>query len=219
MGKPNKTWIKQHHKERYYQKAKNEGFRARSAYKLIQILQKYPILKVNGKFAQKILDLGCSPGSWVEVIIKEYHEFNEQVDGKFPPPQILGIDLTSVKPFLDYSPFTFVRMDIFKPECEQAITSWANGKIDVVLSDLAPKTAGNDADIGMQESMVVKVLEYAKNHLCVGGNLVIKIFQSENTQTIRNEWKVHFKEFSLYKPPASQPQSREMYFIGEKFLG
>lgn len=219
MGKPNRSWIKEHRRERYYQKAKQEGFRARSAFKLVQILQKFPILKVNGKFAQKILDLGCSPGSWVEVLIKEYHDFNEQVDGKLNPPQILGIDLTSVKLFPDYPSFTFVRMDIFKPECGQIIESWANGKMDVILSDLAPKTAGNDSDIGMQESMVIQVLEYAKKYLCIGGNLVIKIFQSENTQSIVNEWKPKFKEFRLFKPQASQPKSREMYIIGEKYIG
>ena len=80
-----KEWIKDHIHEKYYVKAKEQGFRARSAFKLLQILKKFPLLEVNGQFVHKVLDLGCSPGSWIEVVLKKHQECQEQNQINLPP--------------------------------------------------------------------------------------------------------------------------------------
>jgi 23S rRNA (uridine2552-2'-O)-methyltransferase len=214
-----KVWIKDHLHERYYLKAKDENYRARSAYKLLQILHKYPILVIDGRFVQSVLDLGCAPGSWIEVIIRQHTNYLEEMQDKTLPPRILGVDLTSIRPFPEYPTFNFIRKDIFKPELELEVAKWVEGKkIDVILSDLAPKTSGNESDLGMQESMVVRVLEIAQKYLQLHGNVVIKVFQTENTQKIISPWKSHFESLKLFKPGASQPHSREMYLIGMNFI-
>jgi 23S rRNA U2552 (ribose-2'-O)-methylase RlmE/FtsJ len=219
MAKKGKRWIKDHQHERYYVKAKEAGFRARSAFKLIHILKKFPLLTTHHGFAKKIVDLGCAPGSWIEVIFQHYSEQPESIQQRSPPPQVLGIDLTSVRPFPEHPTFQFVRMDIFKPEIEAAIASWANGKVNVILSDLAPKTSGNDSDLGMQEAMVERVLELARLFLERNGHVAIKVFQSENTMQIIKKWTPYFENLKLFKPPSSQQTSRELYLIGWQFIG
>ena len=211
-------WIKNHIHEKFYQKAKEEGFRARSAFKLLHILRKYPILDVNGQFAHKVLDLGCSPGSWIEVVMRKYQDFQESNQVNIPPPKILGIDLTSIRPFPEFPTVSFERIDIFTPECEAKIKEWSKGKLDVILSDLAPKTGGNDTDVRIQEAMVLRVFELANFFLRPGGHVAIKVFQSEETQRIIAEWKTKFELLKPFKPQASQPQSRELFLVGMNFL-
>ncbi len=140
MPNKRKIWINRHIHERYYKRAKSEGFRARSAYKLWQTLSNYSLFDVNGHFARTFLDLGCTPGSWIEVVLKRYQENKASIT---VPPRILGIDLTTIQPF-NTPMVEFYRCDVFKPQCEDKIREWAPEGIDVILSDLAPKTSGND---------------------------------------------------------------------------
>jgi 23S rRNA U2552 (ribose-2'-O)-methylase RlmE/FtsJ len=213
MPNRRKTWVNRHVHEHYYRRAKSEGFRARSAYKLWQIIAKYPILEIHGEFPRTILDLGCAPGSWIEVIIKRYNENKTTIK---QPPRILGIDLTTIRPF-EGEIVEFYRCDVFKPACEDKIIEWAPEGIDLILSDLAPKTSGNDRDLAIQEGMVDRVLELTSKFLHTHGNIVVKMFQSENSLVTVKKWANQFKTLNLCKPKASTPGSRETFLIGIDF--
>ena len=213
MSKKGKNWIKGQLRDNYYRKSKKEGFRSRAAYKLLQIDSKYKIFKVNGKFPKKILDLGAAPGAWLEVIIKKYQDI--PIQRRNPNFKVIGIDLTTIHPFQNAPFIETYRMDIFNEKCEKEIIS-KEKPFDVILSDLAPKTTGDFRDIAKQEAMVEKVFEFTK-YLKRHGNIVVKIFQSENTNEIIRNWKPKFQILKRMKPPASRESSREIYIIGVNF--
>ena len=214
MPTRNRTWIAHHTDEKYYKLAKREGYRARSAFKLLQIMKKHTIFEVNGRSPDTILDLGCSPGSWVEVILKTYEENRESIKR---PPRILGMDLTTPRPF-ETTMFEFFRCDIMKEQCEEKVKTWSPTGYDLILSDLAPKTSGNDSSIAIQEGMVERVLELASKYLKSHGNIVIKVFQSEFTQDILKKYQAKFDTLRLSKPNASTPSSRETFLVGLDFI-
>lgn len=214
MGSKKNPWITKQRSDPYYKRSKNEHHRARSYYKLQEIDRKHRILEVNGRFPKNIIDLGAAPGAWLEYIKEKFQALPEnQQSKKF---RVVGVDLTSIRPFPDCPNIEFLRIDIFKPECESLIRE--NAPWDIILSDLAPKTAGDFRDVAIQESMVEKVL-YFTRYLKIGGNLVVKIFQSEQTKMLFEKWKPAFKTFKRMKPSASRPKSRELYFIGKGYIG
>ncbi len=198
--------------EEYYQKAKESGYRARSAFKLIQIDRKYDIFKLKNRYATKILDLGCHPGSFLQVIHGKFSSLLEY--DKIDDYYVLGVDLTSIKP-INSENIEFVRCDIFEDNCAQIIEE--KGKYDVILSDLAPKTSGDYRDVAIQESMVSRVFELLRN-LNMGGNVMIKIFESPKTQEFVKKFKRKFRFVKITKPDASREKSKEKYMIGKDFL-
>ena len=200
--------------DKYYRKAKEEGFRARSAYKLFQIDAKFNIFRVNGRFPLHTLDMGASPGSWLEVIIKKYEQLpDKQRPNKF---KVIAIDLNSIKAFENAPYINFYRIDIFKPRIEEVLDEIKY--LDLIISDLAPKTAGDSRDTAIQESMVERAFEFCNMYLKRGGNFVTKIFQSPDTRLILKNHEKEFEHLQLTKPSASRQQSREMYLVGKNFL-
>ena len=213
MGNKKGPWLAKQRSDKYYRKSKNEHHRARSYYKLEQIDKKYNVLTVRGRFPKSILDLGAAPGAWLEYIKDQYEKHPK--NGKPSKPKYVGIDLRSIRPFEDAPFISSHRHDIFKPDCHQFITD--NGPWDVILSDLAPKTAGDFRDIAIQEDMVRQVAMFLK-HLKNEGNIVVKIFQSEQTDSFVKEWKEKFRLIKRIKPEASRPKSRELYIVGLGYL-
>ncbi|TFH29798.1 MAG: RlmE family RNA methyltransferase [Promethearchaeota archaeon] len=209
MGNNKGPWISQQKSDKYYRKSKVDHHRARSYYKLEQIDQKYHVLTSRGRFPKSILDLGAAPGAWLEYIKNQYEKQLQNL--KPSKPSYVGIDLRTIRPFEEAPFITSYRYDIFKPECHQFIAE--NGPWDVILSDLAPKTAGDFRDIAIQEEMVSQVftfLKYLKNE----GNIVVKIFQSEQTDPFVKEWSEKFRLLKRIKPEASRSKSRELYIVG-----
>ena len=214
MAKKGKNWIKAQLSDPFYKKSKQEGFRSRAAYKLIQIDLKYKIFKIKGKFPKKILDLGAAPGAWIEVILRKYLDI--PISKRYRNFKIIGIDLTTIRPF-ENAPFIEThRSDIFSENCEKDIIQPEN-PFDVIISDLAPKTSGDFRDLAKQEAMVERVFEFTK-YLKKHGNMVVKMFQSEFTNEIMKKWKPHFKILKIMKPPASRESSRELYIVGLNFI-
>jgi len=214
MGKNTKAWLSKQKADPYYRKAKQRGYRARSAFKLLEIIDKHNILYVNGRFPKTILDLGAAPGAWIEIILEKYKKQDPQsVSKKF---KVVGIDLTTIKPFDNPMAETH-RCDIFKPKTEEILKPY--GLFDVIVSDLAPKTAGDDRDIAIQEAMVERVFALLPKILKMHGNLVIKIFQSELTRQFVNVQKNNFRFVKLTKPNASRPSSKELYLVCKDYTG
>jgi 23S rRNA (uridine2552-2'-O)-methyltransferase len=212
MGKGSGDWISRQRNDRYYKLSKIEGHRARSYYKLEQIDKKYKIIKLNTRKPARVLDLGAAPGAWLEYI-KDVYNSNWNVE-KIPKNHVIGLDLNTIRPFSDAPYISTYRLDIFKEKCAKFLEE--QQQFDLIISDLAPKTAGDDRDVAIQIGMVQKVFEFLK-FLKPGGNMVCKIFQSEESYELFKLFESKFQSFTRIKPQASRKRSRELYFVGINF--
>ena len=175
----------------YFQKAKKEGLRARSSYKLIEIAKKYQLIKK----IDSVLDIGCAPGSWLQVIKK-------MTKGK-----IMGVDIQSIKPI---DGITFIQGNIEDPKIQEQL----KGKFDVVLSDIAPKTSGiKEKDQIISYSLSRSSFLLAKKLLNKKGNFLVKTFQSQETEELVKEIKPHFTFVKRYIPQSTRQGSKEIYII------
>lgn len=180
-------------KDFYTRKSREEGYYARSVYKLKQINQKYNLIKRR----DKVLDLGCSPGGWIQASL--------EIIG--PEGFVIGIDLSPVRK-IEAKNFRFIKSDIIEVKIEEIF--------DVVLSDMAPKTTGTrELDQERSYDLAKTALETAKKHLKEGGNFLCKIFQGPRYQEFLDEVKQSFEFIKTVKPEASKQQSKEMYVIGK----
>ena len=195
-------WYKEKKKEHFYKKAKKEGFRARSAYKLKEIQKKYNIVKKN----DVVLDLGCAPGGWSQVA-KELVGNNGQV---------VGIDLSSVKPIDDVF---FIKGDMTDDDSIGKIKNVIVKKdVDVVLSDMSPDISGNyDMDQARSIYLCENALETSKVFLKKDGSFVCKAFEGKDIDSFIKILKKNFRTIKRFSPKSSRKSSSEIYIIGKGF--
>ncbi len=182
-------------KDKFFLKAKDEGYRARSAYKLKEILEKNPIIKSG----YHVLDLGAAPGSFLQVASRIVG--TEGI--------VIGVDLKPIKPLANVK--TFVA-DIFDHNCLEKILG--EEKFDAVISDLASNTTGIkfiDKDNSVELNLAA--LKTAKRHLKKGGGAIFKIFQSHYLNNFLFAAKRLFDEVALFKPKAVRETSSEIYVV------
>lgn len=190
------TWA-----DKFTKKAKLEGYRARSAFKLIEINKKYKIINKG----DIVLDIGAAPGSWLQVA-------SEAVG---PKGRVLGIDLQPIGMFAKN--VETVVGDITKQESIDIVISKLN-KINVVLCDIAPSTTGvEDADQYASLLLSETSFEVAKKVLKKGGKFICKIFQSREADEFIKEARKHFETCRVVKPLASRKHSKEVYFLGIRY--
>jgi 23S rRNA (uridine2552-2'-O)-methyltransferase len=184
-------------RDQYRRLAKDRGYRAKSAYKLLQLNNSYRILKKGSK----VVDLGCAPGGWLQVATKEVG-----ASGK-----VVGIDLKPVEPVAGA---TILEGSIEDPSMLNKIVDTLGGKADVVLSDLAPNVSGMwDVDQARQISLSTIALGFARRVLRVGGIAVFKVFEGEMLGEFKAELKNGFGRVLLSKPTASRQESSELYIV------
>lgn len=191
----------------YFKKAKKEGYPARSVYKLEEAQQKYRLLKKG----DKVLDLGCHPGSWSLYAAK--------VVGA--QGLVVGIDLqkTSGGGKKDMAPIHWLHGDITDPAMLASVRELAP-VFDVVISDMAPSTSGNKwADQQQALALARRSLAVATEMLKRGGNYYCKVFQGEDVDTFFKEVRALFVSARLVKPKSSRSESREMFVLGMGFGG
>ena len=193
--------MKEHIDDHYVQKAQKEGYRARAAYKLLEINEKTNLIKKG----MTVVDLGSAPGSWSQVAGQLVGE-----DGILIASDILPMDaLPDV---------TFIQGDFREAEVFDAIMAEVGDRqVDVVLSDMAPNTAGNSAiDQPRMMYLCELAVDFALSTLPEGGALLMKVFQGEGTQELRKQMQQAFSKIRSIKQGASRPRSTEIFWVAFK---
>ena len=185
-------------RDRFFRKAQAEGKRARSAFKLDDILARFPAFLPK---RAKVLDLGCAPGSFLQVLQQRQ------------PQLLVGVDLQAIEPLPGVE---FRQGDIFSDEIGQWLQEL--GPFDVITSDMAPKTTGvPDNDQFHSVELCERVLELSADILKPGGNLLLKIFTGADFDPFWAQFKRSFRRAKTFKPEASRDRSRETFLVGEGF--
>jgi 23S rRNA (uridine2552-2'-O)-methyltransferase len=181
-------------------RARAEGFVARAIYKLKEVDEKYHLFKEG----QRVLDLGCSPGSWLQYIGARIGPRGLVVGVDANPPQIeLG------------APLYFVQGEVTSIDLKTILA--ISPVFDVVVSDMAPKTTGM-RQVDQQRSLELAFVawEWASKLLRSGGNFLVKVFEGPDTGTLKAVLKAGFSSCRPVKPAGSRPASREIYLLGLK---
>ena len=182
------------YQDHYFKKAKEQGYRSRSAFKLIELNQKFKFLKKE----IKLLDVGSFPGGWLQVAKKTIK------NGK-----ILGIDK---KKLIQIEGTRIIKGDFLEERSKNDILKFFNSKINVILSDMAPNTSGNKSlDAIKTNELCLSILEFSKKVLDKNGVVVSKLFMGEDFEAIKIYAKETFKNIRFFKPNSSRDNSRETY--------
>lgn len=193
-------------KDAFYQRAQREGYRSRAAYKLLEIQARQRLLRPG----QRVLDLGCWPGSWLQVAAREVGARG----------RVVGVDLVEVEPLEFANVFSF-RGDFTQPSVRARILEYLEGAAaDVVLSDLAPKLSGVRARDRALEAELLETVEAALPALLrPGGHLLVKLLESPEAQQVARRLRVRFRRTQSTRPRATRKGSSERYLLGLDFLG
>ena len=190
-----KKWLERQINDPYVARAAAEGWRARSAYKLIELDEQFGLIKRGAD----VVDLGAAPGSWAQVAVK-------RGAGK-----VVGIDLLPIDPLPGA---TFLEMDFLAPEAPQALLRIIGGSPDLVLSDMAANTTGHARTDQIRTGALAEAAaEFALEHLAPGGAFVTKGFQGGLDAGLLARLKQNFESVKHAKPKASRAESSEVYVV------
>jgi len=187
--------------DHYFKKAKQEGYPARSVYKLKEIDERFHIFKPGNL----VLDLGCSPGSWLLYVEEVIH----------PNGKVVGVDL---KPITVSSSAIFLQKNIFELKTEEIQNLLKKNnlpdKFDVIISDLAPATSGmKDVDSERCLELIKKAFSFIPALLKKEGSFVCKAFESNDVHFLAKKVSSFFRFFKMFKPKATRKRSRELYIV------
>ena len=198
LSKSSRAWMKEHLDDHYVKQAQKDGYRARAAYKLLEINDKTQTIT---KW-MTVVDLGSAPGSWSQVASKLVGDTGT----------LIASDILTMDALADV---TFIQGDFREAEAFDAIMAQVgDSQVDVVLSDMAPNTAGNSAvDQPRMMYLCELAVDFALATLPKGGALIMKVFQGEGTQELRQQMQRDFSKVRSIKPAASRPRSKEMFWI------
>ncbi len=199
-------WLLRQLNDPYVARAKKDGYKSRAAYKLLEIDEKYHILKPG----QRIIDLGCAPGGWSQIAAR----VTGSATGK---GVVVGIDLLPVEPI---SGVTLFEGDFMDDDVPGKLKAALGGKADIVMSDMAGNTTGlKQTDhlriIGLAEAS----LDFAREILVPGGVFLSKLFQGGETAELVALLKRDFKLVRHVKPGASRADSSELYVLATGYRG
>ena len=192
--KKSNSWKIKQHRDLFFKKSKTLGYRSRASFKLIELNQKFKFIKKNST----LLDLGSSPGGWTQVANKII------ISGK-----ILSIDIRDMDPVKKVK---FIKNDILDDDTKDNVIKYFNGKLDVIISDMAADTTGNKSlDSIRTNQLCANVINFSQDILKPKGVLVSKIFMGEDFIEVKNLAKSIFKTVNFFKPESSRKESKETY--------
>ena len=196
-------WRKRQGQDRYFRQAKEEGYRARSAYKLLQIQEKFQIVRRG----DVVVDLGAAPGSWSQVLVKQVG----------PQGRVIALDLQAIEPIAGV---TTLQGDMTDPEIQSAIVEAAGGRADVVLSDAAPSTTGIKLrDHVLSIELARAAFGVARRLLVPRGNMVLKVFEGEDLPPLIRDVKMAFHPVKVHTPAATRNESWESFIVARGYKG
>ncbi|MGC9520419.1 MAG: RlmE family RNA methyltransferase [Anaerolineae bacterium] len=194
-------WRKQQHQERFFRKAKAEGYRARSAYKLRQIQDKFHIVRKG----DVVVDLGAAPGSWSQVL-------TELVGNR---GKVIALDLQPIEPIPGV---TVLQGDMTDPDVQAQVIEAANGRANVVVSDAAPSTTGIKLrDHVLSIELARAAFDVARRLLVPRGNMVLKVFEGEDLPALIHDVKMAFHPVKVFTPPATRNESWESFIVARGY--
>ncbi len=198
-NKISKNWINKQRRDTYVRQSKVDGYRARSAYKLIEIDEKFKIFK--GGIS--VIDIGAAPGSWSQYAVKAAKS-----------GRLISIDLKKMEPIGNT---VQIHGDFTEQETQDEIKKHINNKADVVMSDMAVNTTGiKNIDSIQTGELCKEAMFFAKDILAVNGFFISKIFMGGTFNEIVAEGKKYFKDVKVFKPKSSRKDSKESFIICRK---
>lgn len=194
LKESSRTWVERQINDPYVARAKAEGYRARAAFKLIELDEKFHFLKRG----QRVIDLGAAPGGWAQVAVKR-------------GAKVVGVDLLPIDPLPGA---IFFERDLLDDATPDLLIDALDGLPDVVLSDMAANTTGHaKTDQIRTGALADAAADFALKHLASGGTFVTKAFQGGLDSALLSRLKQGFATVKHAKPPASRAESSEIYVV------
>ena len=197
-------WLKEHFNDPYVKKAQKDGYRSRASYKLLEIQEKYRLIRPG----MSVIDLGAAPGGWSQVT-------SRLIGGQ---GRLIASDILEMDSIPDV---TFIQGDFTRDEVLAQILEAVGGThVDLVISDMAPNMSGTPAvDIPKAMFLCELALDLASRVLKPGGDFVIKIFQGEGFDVYLKDARKKFDKVTMIKPDSSRDRSREQYLMARGYRG
>jgi 23S rRNA (uridine2552-2'-O)-methyltransferase len=197
-------WLSRHVSDPFVKQAQKDGYRARSAYKLIELNEKDRLIRPG----MRIMDLGSAPGGW------------SQVAGKFVGERgrVLATDILPMDALANVD---FIQGDFTEAAIVRQVLDWlGDEKFDLIISDIAPNTIGvSSADAAKSIYLLELALDMARKTLKPDANFAAKMFQGAGSDQFLKELRTHFQKVTIRKPAASRKESREVYLVAKGFKG
>lgn len=200
LSKSSKAWMREHLDDHFVKMAHKDGYRSRAAYKLLEINNKYTIIRGG----MTVVDLGAAPGSWSQIAAKLVGHKG----------MVIASDILA----MDHLPdVTFLQGDFREQSVFDELLKILDGRpVDLVISDMAPNTSGNPAvDQPRMVYLCELALDFATRVLAPHGQFLVKTFQGEGYDEYRKAIFQHFEVLKSVKPEASRARSREMYLLAQ----
>ena len=197
-------WLKRHVNDPYVKQAQKDGYRSRASYKLLEIQEKYKLIRPG----MSVVDLGAAPGGWSQVT-------SRLIGGQ---GRLIASDILEMDSIPDV---TFIQGDFTEDEVlAQILEAVGNSQVDLVISDMAPNMSGTP-EVDMPKAMFLceLALDLAERILKPGGNFVIKIFQGEGFDVYLKDARRKFDKIQMIKPDSSRGSSREQYMLAWGYRG
>ena len=202
--KSSSEWLRRHVNDPFVKQAQKDGYRSRSAYKLIELNEKDRLIKPN----MRILDLGSAPGGW------------SQVAGRLVGRRgrVLATDILPMDPVANVD---FIQGDFTDEKVVEQLLGWLDGgRFDLIVSDIAPNLSGIDsADQGGSMYLLELALDTVRKTLKPGATFAAKMFQGSGSDDYVKELRKSFEKVLIRKPAASRKESREVYIVAKGFKG
>jgi 23S rRNA (uridine2552-2'-O)-methyltransferase len=190
-------------KDKFYKKAKEVGYRSRAAYKLLEIDKNFRVLRPG----ITVVDLGCAPGAWMQIICKEIGQHGK----------VIGVDLEQIVPFSEKNA-SFICGDIRDERTTQLLLAGLGWKVDLIVSDMSPHLSGiKFQDHYNSYELAEQAFKCCRTLLKEGGSFVVKIFPGEELELFKQNLKSSFSQIKSFTPEATRKTSTEVYLIAKGF--
>ncbi len=199
-------WLQRQLNDPYVAEAKRQGYRSRAAFKLLELNDRYHVLKPG----QRVVDLGCAPGGWTQVAV-------ELVGAKKGKGRVLGVDVLETA---SIDGADILKLDFLSLGAPEAVKAALGGNADVVLSDMAANASGHQqTDHVRIVALAEAAYDFAADVLAPGGSFVCKVYQGGAEGELLRRLKRDFAEIRHAKPPSSRAESAEVYLVAKGYLG